>query len=138
MVNDQVAGHLSSRIGRRVNYTPPKDVSEAGGHGYSGTIIDEVWADPNLNTKPPKRRESPEDWGDYSFCAQLIQWDNGEHSIRLAYYRRSAGQNRWRFGAQFTVDTGWRTIKALLRGTLAKENWFKDKPTIHIQSQKKD
>jgi len=24
---------------------------------------------------------------DYSFCGQLIKWDSGEYSMRLAYYR---------------------------------------------------
>jgi len=119
---------LTSRIGRRVRYGRPKDVQQAGGKAASGTIIDEVWADPEINKKPSRPGRDSNDWGDYSFCSQLIKWDDGWYSIRLAYYRRRCGEDRWRFASQMTVSSEWDTIKALLEKTLAKENWFKDNP----------
>jgi len=63
-------------------------------------------------------------WGDYAFCAQLIAWDNGWRSIRLAYYRRICGQKKWLYASQMTVDSFPPTIKTLLEKTLAKGHWF--------------
>lgn len=64
------------------------------------------------------------DWGDYSFCSQLIEWDTGERSVRLAYYRRRAGEDHWEFASQMTVCSDPATIKELLERTLAKTEWF--------------
>ncbi len=83
-----------------------------------------------MNTAPPREATSVGDWGDYSFCAQLIQWDNGEHGIRLAYYRRRVGEDWWEFASQMTVSSDWRTIKALIEKTLARSGWFSDMPTV--------
>lgn len=124
----KIRGELTSRVGRRVSFGAPRDVARAGGKGGSGTVVDEVWATPEINMSAPRRAESAEDWGDYSFCAQLIRWDGGDHSIRLAYYRRRAGEDWWEFASQTTVNSGWRTIKLLLSRTLAKEGWFRDAP----------
>lgn len=119
---------LTSRVGRRVWFGAPKDVAVAGGSGGGGTIVDEVWADPEINRSPPRKANPADDWGDYSVCAQLIRWDSGEHSIRLAYYRRRVGESYWRFGSQMTVNSEWTTIKQLLERTLAKDDWFRDDP----------
>jgi hypothetical protein len=124
----KIKGELTSRIGSRVRFGVPKDVQNTKGEAIYGTIIDEVWADPEINKKPPRNRSSEGDWGDYSFCAQLIKWDNGDYSIRLAYYRRRAGEDYWEYASQMTVNSDWRTIKALLEKTLSKKNWFKDNP----------
>ncbi len=129
---------LSSKIGKRVHYGAPNDVRKKGGRSKSGKIVDEVWANKKLNASHRRRRKSVNDWGDYSFCAQLIKWESGEHSIRLAYYRRRAGEERWQYASQMTVDTGWKTIKALLQSTLAKENWFRDNPTLNNPYRKRD
>jgi len=124
----KIKGKLTSRIGASVNYKAPSDVAKKGGSSASGTIVDEVWADPKINDSPPRKRSSKDDWGDYSFCAQLIKWSDGQHSIRLAYYRRRAGEDWWEYASQMTVDSSWRTIKLLLENTLAKHNWFTDNP----------
>jgi len=124
----KIKGELTSRIGARVRFSAPKDVRQAGGVAASGRIIDEVWADPEINKKPPRPRSSNKDWGDYSFCAQLIKWAHGDYTIRLAYFRRPAGEDYWEYASQMTVNSDWRTIKALFEKTLAKERWFKDNP----------
>lgn len=121
---------LTTKVGKRVKFRAPKDVKKNGGKAMSGTIIDETWADPNLNNSPSKTRNNNDDWGDYSFCSQLIKWDNGEYSIRLAYYRRRAGEDKWEFASQTTVNSDWKTIKLLLEKTLSMKKWFVDKPKI--------
>jgi hypothetical protein len=126
----KIKGNLTSRIGTSVRFGPPKDAKAKGGTPCCGTIVDEVWATPEVNTSPPRQTKSNNDWGDYSFCAQLIKWNDGSHSIRLAYYRRRAGENCWEYGAQMTVSSDWLIIKALLERTLAKTGWFSDNPKI--------
>jgi hypothetical protein len=124
----RIKGELTSRIGRRVRFGAPKDVLQRGGKAGYGTIIDEVWANPEINKSPPRPPSFEKPWGDYSFCSQLIKWDDGGYSIRLAYYRRRPGEDWWEYAAQMTVTSEWDTIKALLEKTLAKEKWFKDNP----------
>ena len=128
-------GQLTSRVGRRVWFNAPKDVAAAGGGGSAGTVVDEVWADPEINRSPSREANPAADWGDYSFYAQLIKWDSGEHSIRLAYYRRRVGESHWRFGSQMTVNSEWTTIKQLLERTLAKDDWFRDDPPYGATAQ---
>jgi hypothetical protein len=91
-------------------------------------VVDEVWATPEVNNSPKREPVNKDDWGDYSFCAQLIKWDNGGHSICLPYYRRRAGEDWWEFASQMTVNSNWRTIKILLERTLAQSGWFSDNP----------
>jgi hypothetical protein len=82
-----IQGKLPSRIGCKVYLKPPQDVQKTGGAGFLGEIVDEVWATPELNDSPP-RAASPNDWGDYSFCAQKIRSvEDGRETfhIRLAY-----------------------------------------------------
>ncbi len=125
-------GRLTSRIGRPVRYGAPKDVHEKGGKAAYGVIVDEIWVDPTINDSLPRKPNHPHDWGDYSFCAQLIKWNgltaDGEHSIRLAYYRRRCGEDWWEFAGQTTVSSEWQTIKVLCEKTLSKTWWFQDKP----------
>jgi len=123
----RIKGILKSRIGVPVRYSAPRDVAKAGGNQNQGTIVDEVWADPQINIAPPRKRQNKDDWGDYSFCSQLIKWQDGSHSIRLAYYRRRTGEDFWEYASQTSVSSDWRTIKMLLENTLAKTDWFKDK-----------
>jgi hypothetical protein len=128
----KIKGELTSRIGCRVRFGPPADVHRAGGLPGSGTIIDETWATPEINKTPARPTSGAGDWGDYSFCAQLIKWDDEGYSIRLAYYRRRAGEDWWEYASQMTVNSDWRTIKALLERTLSKESWFTDTPEWKI------
>jgi hypothetical protein len=121
----KIHGTLTSRIGCRVRFGAPQDVSKAGGAPVYGTIVDEVWADPTINKSRPSLRKHKDDWGAYSFCGQLISWDDGSQTVRLAYYRRRAGENWWEFASQMTVNTDPRTVKRLLTKTLAKKNWFR-------------
>jgi hypothetical protein len=76
--------------------------------------------------------DDPHDWGDYSFASQLIRWDSGEHSIRLAYYRRRTGENHWEFASQMTVNSDPATIKLLLERTLAQAAWFASPPQVEM------
>ena len=124
----RIKGNLTSRIGARVRFGAPRDVASAGGKAGHGVVVDEIWADPSLNRSPPRKPTGPNDWGDYSFCAQLIQWEDGEFSIRLAYYRRRTGEDFWEYASQTTVNSDWRTIKSLLTRALSKDGWFRDKP----------
>ena len=124
----QIKGDLTSRIGCQVRFGAPKDVEAKGGKSGFGVIVDEVWADPNINISPSRQPTSESDWGDYSFCAQLIKWNEEEYSIRLAYYRRRAGEDHWEYASQMTVNADWQTIKLLLERTLEKKEWFNDEP----------
>lgn len=124
----KIKGKLKSRIGATVRFGAPRDVASAGGKASHGTVIDEIWADPSLNRSRSRKPTGPNDWGDYSFCAQLIKWNDGDFSIRLAYYRRRAGEDYWEYASQTTVNSDWRTIKSLLTRALTKEGWFRDKP----------
>ena len=121
----KIPGKLTSRIGSRVNFSPPSDVRLAGGVSSPGEIIDEVWVDEALNRSRPRRASPRNDWGDYSFCAQLIQWEDGQRMIRLAYYRRRAGENHWEFASQMTVCSEPETVQRLCKLTLGKKSWFK-------------
>jgi hypothetical protein len=126
----KVRGRLTSRIGRPVRYGAPKDVRVKGGKARHGIIIDEIWVNPDINKSSPRKTGHRHDWGDYSFCAQLIKWegDDEHYSIRLAYYRRRCGENWWEFAGQTTVSSGWKTIKALCEKTLSKTWWFQNSP----------
>jgi hypothetical protein len=126
----KIKGKLSSRVGRRVNFGPPVDVKGKGGVAGAGTIIDEVWAYPDANEKPPHPQGCDvQCWGDYSFCSQLIKWDDGTHAIRLAYYRRRCGEDFWEFASQMTVCADPETIKVLFERTLARDTWFRTEPS---------
>jgi hypothetical protein len=118
----KIKGSLTSRIGSPVRYGAPKDVHDKGGKARYGIIVDEIWANPNINESPPRKPSHPHDWGDYSFCAQLIKWDgeDEDHAIRLAYYRRHFGEDWWEFAGQTTVSSHWKKIKVLCEKTLSK------------------
>jgi hypothetical protein len=111
--------------------SPTGLVGVGRGFGRKGKIVDEVWVDPWLDetpVHPPGCTGIPDGdgqcWGDYAFCAQLIEWDYGKRSIRLAYYRRRCGELNWQYASQMTVDFYPETIKVLLENTLAKSDWF--------------
>ena len=125
----KIKGKLSSRIGRPVHFGPPEDVKRKGGGAGAGTIIDEVWADPDLNNAPPHKDCDGQCWGDYSFCSQLIRWDDGTEVIRLAYYRRRCGEDFWEFAAQMTPTAEPEIIKVWFNRTLAKDAWFRTEPS---------
>ena len=122
----KVKGNLKSRIGKPVRFGAPKDVRRAGGAARVGRIIDEVWADEDLNKSSKRDSNVPGDWGDYSFFAQRIKWDHGGYSIRIGYYRRRAGEDFWEFAGQMTICARWQTIMRLVDGLAAKQAWFCD------------
>lgn len=125
-------GELTTRIGQLVTFAPQEDINDKGGQGWRGRIIDEAWATPDLNKRPPHKNPCPNGKfceGDYSFCGQLIEWDDTKgtpykRGIRLAYYRRRCGEDVWRFASQTTVCSDPPTVYALLTSTLAKNAWF--------------
>ena len=120
-----IKGPLTSRKGNRVRFGAPGDVRRRGGDDATyGVIEDEVWADPAINDSPFRSCEGKDDWGDYSFFAQLIRWDDGERHIRLGYYRRRSGEDEWKFAGQTTVSSTCATIQSLLEKTLARKDWF--------------
>jgi hypothetical protein len=115
--------------GVRWHFGPPEDVKRKGAGAGAGTIIDEVWADPDLNDAPPHKDCDGQCWGDYSFCSQLIRWDDGTEVIRLAYYRRRCGEDFWEFAAQMTPTAEPEIIKVWFNRTLAKDAWFRTEPS---------
>ena len=115
----KIKGTLRSRLGCTVSFGPPGDVKAAGGTSSSGRIIDEAWVDEALNSSPPRQGSAKDNWGDYSFCAQLIEWAHGERGIRLAYYRRRIGEDHWELASQTTVCSDPETIRRLCQLTLA-------------------
>lgn len=124
----KIRGKLTSRIGCHVRFGAPRDVHHAGGTPSYGAIVDEVWADPDANDSLAPKSGGPDDWGDYSFCSQLIRWTDGSHSIRLAYYRRRAGEDHWEYASQMTVNADPSTVRTLLQRTLARRKWFSGAP----------
>ena len=113
-----------SMIGKTVYFDAPGDVKAKGGGAMSGVIVDEVWV-PELGQPadaPPT--DSPMSWGDYYFFAQRIRWPAGDHSVRLGYYRRRAGETHWEFASQTTINSNPRTVMALLEETLKNRDWF--------------
>ena len=125
----KVKGPLTSRVDREVNFGAPKDVRERGGSGSKGEIVDEVWDRPldEINSVPIHGSDCAPGigcCGDYAFCSQLIKWQDGTYSIRLAYYRRRHGEDWWEFGSQMTVNSDRQTVRQLLERTLARAEWF--------------
>lgn len=122
----KIRGNLTSRIGCRVRFGAPRDVDARGGPSTHGEIVDEVWAEPSINTSPARALDHDHDWGDYSFVSQLIRWDDGRHTIRLAYYRRRAGEDYWEYASQMTVNGEPAVMKNLLEQTLQRKAWFQE------------
>jgi hypothetical protein len=120
----QIKGELTSRIGWPVTFGPPADARKLGSDAIRGKIVDEIWVDKSINSSDPKPATADNKWGDYSFCAQLIEWDHGERDIRLAYYRRRLGEGWWELASQTTVCSDTATIKRLCELTLSKRDWF--------------
>lgn len=115
---------LGSRIGKPVEFKAPRSAQRLGAKPHKGKIIDEVWADERQRDPPRHNHNDPACWGDYAFCSQLIEWQEGGHSIRLAYFRRPCGKDDWQFASQTTIETKPSTIKRLLERTLEKADWF--------------
>ena len=113
---------LKSHIGQKVQYGPP--ASTRRGANLVGEIVDEVWAIEAQRDPPEHDHDDLNCWGDYAFCSQLIQWQNGGYSIRLAYYHLPCKGPVWKFASQTTVDTKPSIIKPLRERTLAKAIGF--------------
>jgi hypothetical protein len=111
------ADKLPSTVNNPVEFRPPKDVRTKNPKAPSrrGKIVEEVWAE---------FIETFGDWGDYAFCSQLIEWQDGKRSIRLAYFRRKVGTCEWEIASQTTVESECAIIGNLLRRTLAQTSWF--------------
>lgn len=122
----KIKGNLTSRIGCPVRFGAPRDVDARGGLPSHGVIVDEVWAEPEINTSPARVLDHDHDWGDYSFTSQLIRWGDGRHTIRLAYYRRRAGEDHWEYASQMTVNGEPAVMKVLLEQTLQRKDWFQN------------
>jgi hypothetical protein len=99
-----------SKKGSRVIFKPPKGAGTQVSP-RKGEIIDEIWSDVYLD----------QDWGHYIYTSQLIQWDNGNKSIRLTYYYCPNGKDRWIFGGQFSIEDKPEIINKLLSETLKKD-----------------
>jgi hypothetical protein len=115
---------LESRIGRKVVFRPPLSAQKLGAPNLLGKIVDEVWADDAQRDPPTHGHDDPYCWGDYAFCSQLIEWQDGGYSIRLAYYRLPCKGLRWQFASQTTIETKPSIVKPLLERTLARTDWF--------------
>ena len=107
-------------------FKPPKNVPD--GKPRKGRIVDELWAENRRLEGGHQQGHAANCWGEYAFCAQLIEWDKGGHSIRFAYYRQSCGSEKWMFGSQTTVEANPEEIKSLCEKTLAKGEWLTKKP----------
>lgn len=130
----KIMGNLRSRIGQRTGFKAPGDTAKAGGGGFGGVIIDEIWENPEVLTKPPRKGNPAEDWGDYAFGSQLIKCDDGSFMIRLIYYRRRINEDCWEYASQTTVMADPATIKNLCEKTLAMIGWFKTPPEVAIKT----
>jgi len=95
-------GQLTSRIGTGLTLSTDGERMGAG-KARKGTIVDEVWADPAINTSPPRPPQGASDCGDYSFCSQLVRLTDGTYTILLAYYHRPPGEDWWEFGQAIPI-----------------------------------
>jgi hypothetical protein len=121
----QIRGELTTRVGRPVRYGAPLDVHGKGGSHIEGKVLAEVWAEPELNKKPPHTMPCDEHcWGDYSFCSQLLQMNDGRRQLRIAYYRRRCGENHWEYASQMTATGDPDILRRLLERTLEQIEWF--------------
>jgi len=118
-----------NNINKPVIFKPPKDVPN--GKPRKGKIVDEVWAESPEFGNAHSQGHAADCWGDYAFCAQLIAWSTGGHSIRFAYYRRSCGSDKWKCASQTTVEANPSEIKSLCEKTLAKTAWLTKEPPTH-------
>lgn len=130
----KIKGPLKTRIGREVIFGRPKDVRRRIGEGCkTGQIVGEVWENRKINlAKPHRPRHYKNCWGDYSFCAQLIEWCDKDsppkYQVRLGYYRRRCGENSWELAGQTTVTSEWRRIKRLCEKILDPAKWKGQSP----------
>jgi hypothetical protein len=99
-----------SKIGNEVKFKPPIGAGE-NISPRKGKIVDEIWS----GIYPDQ------EWGHYIYTSQLIQWDNGQKSIRLTYYYCPHGKERWIFGGQFSIEDKPEIINKLLSATLEKK-----------------
>jgi hypothetical protein len=78
---------LRDHIGDKATYRPPLSAQRRGAPNRIGKIIDKVWAIDSQRDPLKHEHNGPHCWGDYALCSQLIEWQEGGHSIRLTYYR---------------------------------------------------
>jgi hypothetical protein len=128
-VERHTVSNFPDNTGKFVDFGPPKNVPN--GQRRKGKIIEEVWAESPSVGSPHSQGHAPDCWGDYGYCAQLIEWNKGGHSIRFAYYRRSCGSEKWVCASQTTVEANPSEIKSLCERTLAKTAWLTKKPPTH-------
>ncbi len=100
-----------SKIGNPVEFSPPVSVGEAAKR--RGKIKDELWSEIYKDSE----------WGYYIYTSQLIEWDNGDRSIRITYYYQPDGATRWFFAGQYSIDDRPEIIRTVLEATL-KKNWY--------------
>ncbi len=92
------------------------------GEPTTGQILDEVWA------KEPEGfpETAPENngWREGAFVAQLIEWPDGDRSVRITYYLRpeGGGPNTWYFGGQYAPSMSLDYYQSLLK-KLHEKNW---------------
>lgn len=118
------APELRSHIGNRVRFKAPVSLQPLGAPDRTGKIVDEVWADESQRNPVFHDHKDPHCWGHYAFCSQLIEWDDGRRTIRLAYYRLACRGPYWRFAGQTTIETFPSILKSLMERTLSKAEWF--------------
>lgn len=129
----KVRGPLTTRIGRHVKFRRPQDVARRIGDGVQrGKIVGEIWENQAINLSKPHKHHRTNCWGDYSFFAQLIEWnDEGSapwYQVRLGYWRRRCGENTWEMAGQTTATARWGVIKRLCKKTLDMNSWQGEKP----------
>ena len=106
---------LPTRIGKRVEFKPPKAVK---GKGLRiGKVIDSIFSGPHRD----------DDWGHYLYVSDLIEWSdrpNHQRSIRLAYYYAPFESRKWIWGGQYSIEDSPAVINTLLQRTLGKAHWY--------------
>jgi hypothetical protein len=115
---------MLDNIGKDVVFSPPRD--RKGSSKRRGRIEDEVWAE---ECRQDHVCKGPDCWGDYAYSSQLIRWNDGRYSIRLAYFRRPCGGDGYTFASQTTIEDDPSIIQSLLNKTLAKSAWFENPGT---------
>ena len=92
------------------------------GKAARGSIVDEVWAlDPEEFDDVAIAHDG---WREGAPVAQLIEWANGDKSVRITYYLRphGGGADAWYFGGQFAATMDIDAYRSLLN-KLKQRNW---------------
>lgn len=90
---------------------------------FVGLILDEVWAKEPGDFAPTAPTENA-GWREGAHVAQLIEWPNGNRSVRITYYLRPEGgdSDSWYFAGQYSSSMPIEDFRSLF-DKLEQKDW---------------